>query len=730
MKINSLALLLLGFVPAVAQNYEDQFIEFTSTALSVPGIRKKCLNTDSSVKIGVDLTCAYTNKNGDVTSCIDTRPQRLNENSVFLEFENFFYDQCDTQGVGVTSFVPATIKFQVCNFSPLTITPTTDNTYIRFRKENNLPIGDEWRRPLARNDCVDYVHVEDIDLCRERRVVDIMYAGTLPGQMQPNYGQCYLYTESWIRYTCDPNDIIITELAFPNGSQNGKYIELRFSEYCGGVTITEDTFVERTRPNGSIVQMNLKDQVIPDDFFIIICMSASGNTLYGNKCDMINNDVPDFEFPSTISVRRSNNDIIDVCGVVPDAVLPDFTGGRIVRRTDPSTDRPASTFDPSDWVVIVPIGSDGMDPRVWVDPPCKYFFTEVVSTNTGYIEIKSNCSPGHTIGDVKVVGTTIGDIQLPAVMPNDGFIIICNNGFSSTIYNTVTCDVRQNTSLALVGISPLVIKNGDDTDDVFNPGQNFSGRRAVRYVNASPIPTPVYIPGQWLITDMVTDPRVWTDVLFFTEFADPSDGADKRYIELKAPGLTNHVFNNYFRIEVGGTTLNLIGLQTDANGFLVLCASAWSAKCTATVDIANVAGDSIFYLKYCEQQVCTIIDRYGRVGTAHDYTGGRAARLTTAYPIPTANFDLGHWFIGRPATSEQCFPGEWDDDNNFINPPPGPGPNPGPNPGPSPPVPEPPVPAPPVPAPPVPAPAPPATSPSKGKGKGKGNRGLRRGAKF
>lgn len=53
MKINSLALLLLGFVPAVAQNYEDQFIEFTSTALSVPGIRKKCLNTDSSVKIGV-----------------------------------------------------------------------------------------------------------------------------------------------------------------------------------------------------------------------------------------------------------------------------------------------------------------------------------------------------------------------------------------------------------------------------------------------------------------------------------------------------------------------------------------------------------------------------------------------------------------------------------------------------------------------------------------------------
>ena len=247
-------------------------------------------------------------------------------------------------------------------------------------------------------------------------------------------------------------------------------------------------------------------------------------------------------------------------------------------------------------------------------------------------------------------------------------------------------------------------------DQGLGPGDVFVDGRAVKKIEY-PEPSPFYIPRTWDVlpgagseTVTVNDmtPRSWEPnidplIVFFTEFADPSDGRDKRFIELYSPNKRNYVITEQLVIIQYDRFYNIQGYRSlqgstiDANGFIVLCTAQSSSQCTSVVGydtIVDSDGTFGYTLSSCSNPVnlgCQRIDTYG-IGvdaSSHNYSSGRAVRYKDATPAPYHLFDLNHWYIipgsqGGTVDSGGCDPGEW------VDPPADTGPAPSPVKAPSP----------------------------------------------
>lgn len=294
-------------------------------------------------------------------------------------------------------------------------------------------------------------------------------------------------------------------------------------------------------------------------------------------------------------------------------------------------------------------------------------------------------------------------------VPDDGFIIICKNrAVFEARYNKV-CDI-ESPEVQPDGLYTVELLDDNGTLDVYGiigfplpPILVFKDGRAFRDIDA-PTSSRYCIPQYWHVVpgkdrgnastgDM--DPREWQEerlVLYFTEFADPSDDDARRFFELYSPNRRNYLIQeNLYIFKHDPVTnavfgnLNLKGMRIDGNGFLVICVAYWSNRCTTTTGDRSIVyspGTYAFTLQSCEDLPsgkCDRIDSYG-VGCftdGHSYENGRAVRRKDAQPKPSFEFYLSHWIIIPGAGSGQVpsdgtDPGEWNDENDRNEPAPSP----------------------------------------------------------
>lgn len=530
---------------------------------------------------------------------------------------------------------------------------------------------------------------------------------------------------------CAYSEILITEIASPP-NQNGRFIELYFPEGCQGSTINRDIQVVRWGDNQNPI--NLRGLRIPDDRFLVLCKSANANSIYGSgTCDYIGteNDSPaNVGGTDTIAViDGSPNNVIDIYGVPfrpdPQGTDQDFTDGRAARNrgTDPEPDPTSSAYwKPNEWTLTVPVDdNDNYDPRKWensrdiiiipiTNSTC--IFTElsdpVDNYDAGFVEIQCT-DPGEALPDGLKVVTYKSPKERKIISPDvdtiplDSFIIICRNRVVfEEVYGKV-CEI-EDPGVHPDGRYPIALKDGDNNildiygypDQGFGPGDVFVDGRAVKKIEY-PEPSPFYIPFTWDVlpgagseTATVNDmtPRSWEPnnedrdplILFFTEFADPSDGRDKRFIELYSPNKRNYVITEQLVIIQYDRFYNIQGYRSlqgstiDANGFIVLCTAQSYSQCTSVVGydtIVDSDGTFGYTLSSCsnpDNLGCQRIDTYG-IGvdaSSHNYSSGRAVRYRDATPRPYTVFDLNHWYIipgsqGGTVDSGGCDPGEWVD---------------------------------------------------------------------
>jgi hypothetical protein len=340
---------------------------------------------------------------------------------------------------------------------------------------------------------------------------------------------------------------------------------------------------------------------------------------------------------------------------------------------------------------------------------CEIYFTELADPvdepNAGYIEIKAAC-PGKLVNNIVVVTQKGNDfVQLPLniVVPNDGFIIICVDKHTFTETFGKTCDIEDSNifpegKYPIALVKPLPEKEILDIygyrDEDLPHDIIFTDGRAVRDTSYTEGSSDTFNPTLWHIipgegSDTASthdvDPRVWVNPplkLFFTEFADPVDGKAKRFIELYSPNKRNYKIVEDLAIikfhtnSVSYDSLSLKGKTINENGFLVLCNSDWSDKCTdviTTCSLFTSPGTKKFSLAGCNHhtdEYCLTIDVYGLGAdqNVHNYTDGRAVRRKNGVnPLPCNVFDIGDWFvipglsgIGQ-VNSSDTDPGEWND---------------------------------------------------------------------
>ncbi len=95
----------------------------------------------------------------------------------------------------------------MCNDNIVAFTPTPSVNNIRFRSDVNVDPA-EWDDPIPATQCRSYVLDEEIDLCKENRVIDIEMDGVL-AKTRPNYCRCYLfkYSTSAIKASDQPSNV-------------------------------------------------------------------------------------------------------------------------------------------------------------------------------------------------------------------------------------------------------------------------------------------------------------------------------------------------------------------------------------------------------------------------------------------------------------------------------------------------------------------------------------------
>jgi len=777
MKLTSIAQLLLGsalVTPAMSR----LTAMFDTHGSEVPfGTEKVCENQTSGCKTSVSLTCKFIDPvDGNYKSCIDNQPgthrpfysvnQRdcdANDGRIPVDAV-ITYRMCNDNDL---TFHPIgyknAIRFRKDNdVSPAiwdnSIAPNQCREYVLNTRINLCKPKRVFDIEMDGDLEKDYPRYCRCYLFKESNVIILPavptqspteYPTELPTKnptKNPTKSPTSLPTPT--PECADWDQVIITELASPSNAQNARYVELYFRESCRGTKIQRDLKVvlwTEGNQEPSLIKISLKGMTIPQSGFLVICNSISADTYYGwGTCNSYAGtgspaDLTGLETVAVVYHSPTTTVILDIFGVPGrlniEGSNQDFSNGRAVRKI--SAVDPDTTFVRDHWVILRGDTGD-CDPGRWLpvaepppptEPPslgivpCDYYFTELAQpndiSNLAFIEIKATC-PGQRISDIFVTAhkpsSTAVDLRPIETVPQDSFIIICENKVAFEAFYQKTCDV-EDADVQPDGIYSLTLEtySGDVLDaygyyplPLYQP-QIFTNGRAVRHLTANE-PMPAFNPFVWTILPGQTqetvdaancDPRDWTEdplVIFFTEFCDPSDGEDKRFVELYSPNKKNYAITENINIFKYDQNFNIIGFESlkdkiiDAKGFIVLCVSEWDVKCTSVLGYNSVAdgtGGTAYALSSCglDNISCTGIDAFGPGQNLADtdYTDGRAYRLQID-PIPSLNFIPTQWKIvpgntGGTVDSTGCDPGAWDPNEDTPNPPDDNNPTPTPNSG-------------------------------------------------
>ncbi len=424
-----------------------------------------------------------------------------------------------------------------------------------------------------------------------------------------------------------------------------------------------------------------------------------------------------------------------------------FSDSRAVRNL--AVSGPTSKWSEDDWI-IYKTGSEansgiaGADPQAWqavkftaqpsiapsvspsfspsvfpteYDLDCNLYFTELAdpvdNEDAAFIEIQTTC-PNHRIRNVFVKtwkNEQNPKFELRLKVPDDGYIIICQNREAFFEAYGKTCDVEKPNALPK-GLYSIALEYKDERLDIYGKpnrflpsGSIFKNGRAYRDISSED--GAKYfdeflwftVPGKRPITASTDDmdPRareVPPFELFFTEFADPVDGNNKRrFIELYSPNRRRYKIEEDLSIikfaKKGNpySYITLKGLRTNRKGFLVLCIEEWNKECTDALGSFSIVngplGTEEFSLAACANPKeegmdnCPTIDNYAiqAQGSTHDFTNGRAVRRLDALPTPSESFNLSQWVIipgksavGQQVSSYDTDPGSWYEvDDDFPN---------------------------------------------------------------
>ena len=179
------------------------------------------------------------------------------------------------------------------------------------------------------------------------------------------------------------------------------------------------------------------------------------------------------------------------------------------------------------------------------------------------------------------------------------------------------------------------------------------------------------------------DPRQWREIpliLTLSEFCDPNDNKNKRFVELYSPNKRNYRINDdLILMKWIGTNPSpsysfqpLKGATIDENGFLVVCINwvFWGTeKCEISSgfnSFAELSGTENIALARCNHpfdDTCDCIDTYGVPGidaatASQVFTNGRAWRKHDSLVIGSKIFNIGQWEVTPNVSSDKCDPGK------------------------------------------------------------------------
>ena len=180
---------------------------------------------------------------------------------------------------------------------------------------------------------------------------------------------------------------------------------------------------------------------------------------------------------------------------------------------------------------------------------------------------------------------------------------------------------------------------------------------------------------------IICDPCEWKEIpliLSLSEFCDPVDDKNKRFIELYSPNKKDYkIDDDLILMKWDGTNPNpsyvfqpLKGAEINEDGFLVLCITwyVWgSDKCEVSTgynSFVALSGTEHIALAECAHPYanCNCIDTFGVPGvdptlTGQVFTDGRAARHPDSIAYPSKIFNIGQWVITPNVSSDKCDPG-------------------------------------------------------------------------
>jgi len=335
---------------------------------------------------------------------------------------------------------------------------------------------------------------------------------------------------------------------------------------------------------------------------------------------------------------------------------------------------------------------------------CDLYFTELADPvgdeNTAFIEIQTTC-PNKRIRNVFI--KTFKQLQSPKFeliikVPDDGYIIICEDKVAFEKAYKKTCDIEKPNALPK-GLYTIAVIFKDERLDIYGKMrkvlpedsvyQNGRAYRDLGSEDGSEFFDPLLwytVPGRRSVTVSPDDcdPRSRTQApleLFFTEFADPVPDENvhvgMRFIELYSPNRRKYKIEEDLSIIKFAKNKNpyafqtLKGLKINKNGFLVLTIGdlddeLWAESLGSFSIVNGPFGTEDFSLAACANpkeegmEKCPSIDEYG-LGVnvdKHDFTHGRAVRRLDK-EAPQRKFDPSDWVIEEEVDYYYTDPGAW-----------------------------------------------------------------------
>lgn len=430
----------------------------------------------------------------------------------------------------------------------------------------------------------------------------------------------------------------------------------------------------------------------------------------GPNCDIIssNSSLPGTAGCYTVGIilvppgtANDNYVIVDLYGVRGQSCAGtpfDFEGGTAVRKIPGSV--PVSIWNPIQWDITIPIKliiTEITDP---LENEKKYRFVELYSPNKKNYVIQTS--------DNLLLKTTIpssGDsiISLTGLQTDqNGLLVLC----TSNDYYQQRCNyvLGEDTAADTPGTAVVEILKGQTIVDVYGldgTGQykSFVGGRVNRLTDTI---NPTFDSTNWYISPgsgnsqtsaQFTDPGCWNGIgncniglppitsgneliLFITEV---SDLPNRRFIELFSPNKKNYVITETLYLKLmtplsnGGSFILLQGMETNADGFIVICSSydAQFDRCDDQNSFINNHGTQMIALVDGANSNLKI-DSYGRENIDNTFewyfTNGRANRRTSA-PGP---YTVDNWTLysnGNTPADPGCWNGIGDCSFTITNPP-------------------------------------------------------------